>query len=232
MAAEEKQDRFAGDRRRMMEWDLKGRDINDPAVLRVMEQIPRENFVPESERYRAYSDNPLSIGLGQTISQPYIVALMTQELRVNKDSEVLEIGTGSGYQAAILCKLARKVYSVERHGELAEKAKRTLQDLGINNIEFAVGDGSCGWPEEKQFDRILVTAALPDLPEPLVSQLAEGGVMVAPVEPSGPGAPGYWSSGGLQELLYCVKKNGRIHKKAVCGCRFVKLVGKYGFKSR
>jgi len=213
------QSRLNEDRRRMLESDLKGRDIKDLAVLRVMEQVPREQFVPAPERYRAYADNPLSIGCGQTISQPYIVALMTQELKVNSDCEVLEIGTGSGYQAAILCKLVKKVYTVERYSELAQRARENLNNLGITNIEFAVGDGSCGWPEKREFDRIVVTAALPDLPEPIVEQLKEGGVLVAPV-----------GSGGLQMLLVCVKKHGQINKRHVCGCRFVKLIGEYGFQ--
>jgi len=210
---------FVRDRQRMLKWDLKGRDITDPAVLRVMDEVPREEFVPAPERYRAYADNPLSIGCGQTISQPYIVALMTQELKLNRGCEVLEIGTGSGYQTVILSRLCKKVYTIEREQELSSRAKQTLDALGVSSVEFYVGDGSCGWPEEREFDRVLVTAAVPELPEPLVRQLCDGGVIVAPV-----------GSGGLQQLLACVKKGGRIHKRAVCDCRFVRLLGKYGFE--
>ena len=219
MDRRETQDRFARVRERMVRCDLMGRDIKDPDVLRVMSEIRREDFVPESYQSQAYDDGPLPVGMGQTISQPYIVALMTQELRLNRDCEVLEIGTGSGYQTAILSKLSKKVYTIERFAQLSESAEAVLGELGVGNVEFYVGDGSCGWPEEKSFDRIMITAAMPKIPEPLVKQLTEEGVMVGPV-----------GGAGVQELVVCEKRQGRIIDKVVCDCRFVKLLGKYGFK--
>ena len=220
MDSRKSEDRFAKMRERMLKWDLEGRDITDPGILRVMAEVRREEFVPEAYKSQAYADGPLPIGMGQTISQPYIVALMTQELRLNPDCEVLEIGTGSGYQTAILSKLAKRVYTIERVGQLAESARTVLGRLDIKNVEFYVGDGSCGWPDDRKFDRIIITAAVPKMPEPLVRQLAEGGLMVGPV--------GY---GGVQELVVCEKKAERIFKrKVICDCRFVKLLGKYGFE--
>ena len=219
MHSREKEDKFAGVRQRMLRWDLKGRDITDPDVLRVMEEIRREEFVPQAYQSQAYADGPLPIGVGQTISQPYIVALMTQDLRLNPDCEVLEIGTGSGYQTAVLSKLAKKVYTIERFAELSESAQAVLSRLDIKNVEFYIGDGSCGWPEEKYFDRIMITAAVQKVPEPLVEQLAEGGLMIAPVGPA-----------GVQDLVVCEKKAERIIETVICGCRFVKLLGKYGFE--
>ena len=212
-------DRFADARRQMVSRDLKGRNITDPGVLKVMSEIPREEFVPQAYQSQAYSDGPLPIGMGQTISQPYIVALMTQQLRLNRYCEVLEIGTGSGYQTAILSKLAKKVYTIETLNQLSESAQAVLGRLGIENVEFYIGDGSCGWPEEKRFDRIMITAAAPNVPEPLIEQLAEGGLMVTPV-----------SYGGVQELMLYEKKAGRITESTICSVRFVKLLGKYGFE--
>ncbi len=170
--------RLAKARRRMLKRDLEGRDITDPRVLKVMAEIPREEFIPQSWQSQAYADGPLPIGMGQTISQPYIVALMTQELRVNSDCEVLEIGTGSGYQTAVLSKLVKKVYTIERFAQLSESAQAVLGRLSVSNVEFYVGDGSSGWPKRrlppsKRFDRIMVTAAVPSIPRPLVTQLVE-----------------------------------------------------------
>ncbi|MHC4458536.1 MAG: protein-L-isoaspartate(D-aspartate) O-methyltransferase [Planctomycetota bacterium] len=213
------EDRFARAKELMLKQDLMGRDITNPEVLEVMAEIPREQFIPEAYKSQAYSDCPLPIGLGQTISQPYIVALMTQELRVNRDCDVLEIGTGSGYQTAVLCKLVKKVYTVERFAELSERAVATLRELNIKNVEFYVGDGSCGWPEEKEFDRIMITASVPEIPEPLIRQLKEGGLIVAPVGPA-----------GVQDLEVCEKKKDKMLERSICGCRFVKLLGKYGFE--
>jgi len=221
MKRERDKNDFAAARRRMVQWDLRGRDITDSRVLKVMEQLPREVFVPPSQRSQAYADAPLPIGMGQTISQPYIVALMTQHLRVNPDCEVLEIGTGSGYQTAVLSRLARKVYTIERIPELAESAKANLGKLGITNVEFYVGDGSCGWPEERSFDRIILTAAVPRLPEPLIKQLNETGLIVAPV-----------GSEGIQQLVVGEKKGGNLVEKVVCDCRFVKMLGKYAFEDK
>ncbi len=232
MHSRDREDRFAKVRARMLEWHLKGRDITDPRVLAVMAEVPREEFVPQSYQSQAYSDGPLPIGRGQTISQPYIVALMTQELRVNQECEVLEIGTGSGYQTAILSKLVKKVYTIERFSELSEPAQAILGRLGITNVEFYVGDGSCGWPESRLppsgcFDRIMITAAVPGIPQPLIKQLADDGLIMAPV--------GY---GGVQELVICEKKEDkslgssrdRLVERHICGVRFVQLIGKYGFE--
>jgi len=218
MHNQETKDKFARPRERMLNRDLMGRDITDPDVLRVMGEIRREEFVPAEYQSQAYADGPLPIGLGQTISQPYIVALMTQELKLNRDCEVLEVGTGSGYQTAILSRLAKKVYTIERFSQLAQSAQDVLDRLGITNVDFFVGDGSSGWPEEKCFDRIMITAAVPKLPEPLVEQLVEGGLMVGPV-----------GGGGFQQLVVCEKKAERLIERVICDCRFVKLLGTYGF---
>lgn len=205
-------------RRQMVEDHLRARGITDPDVLRVMAEVPRERFVPPEHRYRAYADGPLPIGEGQTISQPYIVALMTQLLRVNRGCAVLEVGTGSGYQTAILALLARRVYTIERFPELSAAAGDTLGELAIANVEFRVGDGSCGWPEEHSFDRIIITAAVPDFPPPLTAQLAELGVMVAPL-----------GQRAMQELTVAGKFHGKLVEKHTSCCRFVRLIGKYGF---
>jgi protein-L-isoaspartate(D-aspartate) O-methyltransferase len=215
----EAEDKFAQVRRQMLEHDLKGRDITDPGVLKVMAEIRRQEFIPPSYRFQAYTDGPLPIGCGQTISQPYIVALMTQALRVNQHCEVLEIGTGSGYQTAVLCKLAKKVYTVEKCNELSESAQAVLGGLGIKNVEFFIGDGSCGWCEKRTFDRIIVTAALPQIPQALADQLIDEGLMVAPV-----------GSGTVQELMLGEKKNGKLSQRNICDVRFVKILGKYGFE--
>jgi protein-L-isoaspartate(D-aspartate) O-methyltransferase len=203
----------------MLTHDLKGRGITDPNVLRVMSEIPREQFVPPEDRPYTYADEPLSIGGGQTISQPYIVALMTELLRLNDKCDVLEIGTGSGYQAAVLARLARKVYTIEKLPELAASAQQVLTTLGINNVEFRLGDGSCGWPEPRSFDRIILTAAVPDIPQPLADQLIEGGWLVAPV-----------GSISMQQLVLAEKYAGKLIETEVCGCRFVRLLGQCGFK--
>lgn len=224
MIGRQKEGDLDSGRRRMLDWDLKGRDITDPRVLTAMVEVPREEFVPDSHQSQAYTDGPLPIGHGQTISQPYIVALMTQELHVDPECEVLEIGTGCGYQTAILSRLAKKVYTIERISNLAESAQAVLDRLGVENVEFHTGDGSCGWPASKLppsgcFDRIMITAAVPGIPGPLVRQLAEAGSIVAPV--------GY---SGSQQLVSCQKRKGKLVERAVCDVRFVKLVGKHGFE--
>lgn len=218
MVSFDDKNRYAINRRTMIDCHLRGRDIRDDRVLEAMEQLPRESFLPEKYASNAYDDNPLPIGMGQTISQPYIVALMTQCLDLSGGEEVLEIGTGSGYQTAILAALAAKVYTIERFGELSERAQAALGQLDCGNIEFAIGDGSCGWPEEKQFDRVILTAAVSEIPEPLKNQLKEGGLIVAPV-------------GGqyTQELIVSKKEAGHLITKTICGCRFVKLIGKYAY---
>lgn len=205
-------------RRQMLEDHLQGRGMRDPNVLRVMAEVPRERFVPPEQRYRAYMDGPLPIGEGQTISQPYIVALMTQLLRVHRDCEVLEVGTGSGYQTAVLARLARRVYTIERFPELSAAAGNVLAELGIGNVELRIGDGSCGWPEGRTFDRIIITAAVPDFPPPLATQLAETGVMVAPLGQS-----------SSQRLTVAEKFHGKLIERSASSCRFVKLIGQYGF---
>jgi protein-L-isoaspartate(D-aspartate) O-methyltransferase len=206
-------------RKKMVEQDLRGRGIGEAGVLSVMGRLPREEFVAEGYKAQAYADGPLPIGMGQTISQPYIVALMTQELRLNNFCEVLEVGTGSGYQTAILAKLSRRVYTIERFEELSAGAQAVLGRLGIDNVEFYIGDGSCGWPQKRTFDRIIATAALPEIPQTLIDQLGEGGIIVAPVGET-----------GAQELVVGVKKEGKLIERVVCGVRFVKLIGAYAFE--
>jgi protein-L-isoaspartate(D-aspartate) O-methyltransferase len=170
-------------RRRMVEEQLRARDIRDPRVLEVMGRVPRHLFVPEALRFRAYADHPLPIGSGQTISQPYIVALMTQLAEVEPDELVLEVGTGSGYQAAVLSELVKEVATIEILPELADTARKRLAELGYKNVTVRTGDGYVGWKEKAPFDAILVTAAAPEVPPPLVEQLASGGILVIPVGP-------------------------------------------------
>jgi len=214
----ENEDKFALDRKQMVMRDLKGRGILDDAVLKVMGQIPRQEFVPEKYKDQAYDDSPLPIGMGQTISQPYIVALMTQLLRLNKDCDVLELGTGSGYQAAVLSKLARKIYSIEKLNQLSEHAQNCLARVGVTNVEFYIGDGSKGWPEPMEFDRIIITAAVPQVPEPVLNQLKQGGLLIAPI-----------GSQAVQKLIVCEKKLVGTTERYVCDVRFVPLIGQYGF---
>jgi protein-L-isoaspartate(D-aspartate) O-methyltransferase len=224
MGTGDNDDRYAAARQRMLKHDLQGRDIKNANVLQAMAEVSREEFIPQEYLSQAYSDGPLPIGMGQTISQPYIVALMTQVLQVNCDCEVLEVGTGSGYQTAVLSKLAKKVYTIEKFRELSESAQRILSKLSIANVEFHVGDGSCGWPESQLpkagcFDRIIITAAVPSFPEPLIKQICKDGLITGPI-------------GGqvMQELVVGKKRAGKIAETSICGCRFVKLVGKYGFE--
>ena len=224
MYGRQSKDKFSVARERMLRWDLRGRDIIDPRVLAVMTEVPREEFIPQSYRSQAYGDGPLPIGMDQTISQPYIVALMTQELRIDSESEVLEIGTGSAYQTAVLSKLVKKVYTMERFSDLADSAQTVLSKLGISNVEFYVGDGSSGWPASRLppsgcFDRIMITAGVPKIPEPLVGQLADGGLIVAPV-----------GGRGVQGLVACEKRVDRLITRAICDVRFVRLIGKHGFE--
>jgi len=218
MVSFDDKDRYAIDRQTMVDHDLRGRDIVDPQVLDAIGRVPREVFVPAKYAGNAYDDNPLPIGMGQTISQPYIVALMTQCLELSGSENVLEIGTGSGYQTALLAELAGRVYTIERFNELSEQAQAVLAKLDYCDIDFAVGDGSCGWPEPMQFDRIIVTAALPDIPDTLRNQLKEGGLIVAPVG-------GQWT----QELVVARKHAGHLATTPLCGCRFVKLIGQHAY---
>lgn len=212
-------DPYAVARKRMIQEQLIPRGITDKRVLDVMGRIHRDEFVDEALKNQAYIDAPLSIGAGQTISQPYMVALMTQELRLSGNESVLEIGTGSGYQTVILASLARKVYTIERHKALAMKARRQFKALGLTNIVMCVGDGSRGWPEKAPFDRILVTCAAPEIPQNMVAQLTVSGIILVPVT----------THFGYQELMRITKTNHTQRTEALGGCHFVKLVGEYGY---
>jgi protein-L-isoaspartate(D-aspartate) O-methyltransferase len=198
----------------MVQKQLRARDITDERVLAAMEEVPRHEFVPESQRAEAYHDHPLPIGGGQTISQPYIVGLMTQLLELRGDERVLEIGTGSGYQAAVLARLCKKVYSIEIDPELAERARNRLAALGYRNVEVRAGDGFFGWPEAAPFDAILITAAAPELPETLAQQLAEGGRVVAPI-----------GRDRSQRLMAGVKRDGAVELRARTEVVFVPMTG-------
>jgi len=211
-------DQYRSVRRKMVAEQLRARGIRDERLLAAMEEIPRHRFIPASLASRSYEDGPLPIGEGQTISQPYIVAEMTEALRLSGTEKVLEIGTGSGYQTAILCRLAREVVTVERIASLLKGAGKILPELELENVRFRVGDGTMGVPEEAPFDRVIVTAASPDVPAPLFEQLAEGGIMVIPV-----GAR--WE----QDLLRVRKEGGKPRKDLLGACRFVPLIGQCGF---
>ena len=180
-AAQEAQNDLPERRLTMIEEQIRARGVTDPRVLDAMRAVPRERFVPAEQASRAYSDTPLPIGAGQTISQPYIVAYMTEVLQVAPEHRVLEIGTGSGYQAAVLGEIAREVYTIEIVPELARRAAGTLRELGYDNVHVREGDGYQGWPEQAPFDRIMVTAAPEEIPQPLIDQLAVGGRLITPV---------------------------------------------------
>ncbi len=206
------------EREHMVESQLVRRSIKDRRVLDAMRQVPRHLFIPKDMRDLAYCDGPLPIGQGQTISQPYIVALMTELLELTGQEKVLELGTGSGYQAAILSRLVSQVYSVERHAALAEQAEKVFAQLGYDNIVISVGDGTLGWPEHSPYEAIIVTAAAPDIPQPLTDQLADGGRLVAPVGSR-------WS-----QVLAKVKRQGEtLTREHLTAVAFVPLVGKYGW---
>jgi protein-L-isoaspartate(D-aspartate) O-methyltransferase len=210
-------DKFKKKRLEMVKSQLQSRGIRDKRVLSVMSRIPRHLFAGEDMREGAYGDSPVPAGEGQTISQPYMVALMTECLRLEGSEKVLEIGTGSGYQTAILAELAERVYTVERIEKLSRSAESVLRELGYENIAFRVGDGSEGWHEHAPYDRIIVTAAAPDVPSVLAGQLSEGGRMVIPV-----------GGRGLQELKVLKKEGGKLQSRNASGCVFVPLIGKYG----
>src|SRR5436305_9697246 len=210
---------YERDRSRMVDDQLARRDIMDERVLAAMRKVPRHLFVDEALRDRAYGDHALPIGEEQTISQPYIVALMTSLLALTGREKVLEVGTGSGYQTAVLAEVARRVCSVERLPRLAERARAMIEQLGYTNVWIRVGSGTLGWPDEAPFDRILVTAGGPAVPPPLFQQLAEGGRMVVPI-----GDP-------ANQVLTLVEKVGGEMRTRECGeCKFVKLVGKYAWE--
>ncbi|MBS1126712.1 MAG: pcm [Nitrospirae bacterium] len=202
----------------MVRTQLIPRGIRDKRVLAAMERVPRHLFVDASTMTNAYSDMALPIGEGQTISQPYMVAVMTELLELNGTERVLEVGTGSGYQAAVLAELSKDVFTIERIAALAERAKKKFQDLSYSNIHCRVGDGSLGWPEEAPFDRIIITAGAPEIPKPLTEQLAEGGILVIPV-------------GDLysQILLKSRKTGDNLSQEHHTPCVFVPLIGQHAW---
>ena len=214
MAAATGTDSFAAKRQAMVAQQLKARDITDPRVLAAMGKVPRDRFVPEDLRSLSYEDYPLPIGLGQTISQPYIVALMTQWAEIKPGDKVLEVGTGSGYQAAVLAELSDRVFSIELLPELANAARARLHDLGYGRVQVRSGDGYKGWPEEAPFDAILVTATDPEVPPALKEQLKEGGRLVIPVGPTE----------SVQDLLLLRKVKGELKEEQRIAVRFVPLV--------
>ncbi len=206
-------------RERMVAEQLVPRGIRDQRVLAAMAKVPRHRFVEREQTEAAYADRPLPIGEGQTISQPYIVALMTQALELAGEEKVLEIGTGSGYQAALLAELSAHLYTVEKYPSLLERCRGILEELGYTNITAKVDDGTQGWPEESPFDAIMVTAGAPHAPEPLLHQLAEGGRMLIPI-----------GDRVIQDLVKITKKEGRTVEENLGGCRFVPLRGADGWR--
>jgi protein-L-isoaspartate(D-aspartate) O-methyltransferase len=206
-------------RLKMVEEQIVSRGIKDPRVIAAMKKVPRHLFVEEALQSQAYSDHPLPIGEKQTISQPYMVALMTEALQLKEKEKVLEIGAGSGYQTAILAELAEKVFSIERIRSLAIKARQLLYELGYFNVEIKIFDGTHGWMEEAPFDAIIVTAGAPDIPQPLLDQLAIDGRLVIPV-----------GDAYAQDLMRVTHTKEGIKKEDLGGCRFVKLIGKYGWE--
>ena len=206
-------------RERMVATQIAARGVGDEQVLAAMRRVPRHLFVPAEVRGSAYSDYPLPIGHGQTISQPYIVAMMTSLLQIQPDDRLLEIGSGSGYQAAVLGILAREVISIERIPEVAQLAKKNLADAGITNVTVVIGDGTLGFPGGAPYNGVLITAATPSIPSPLVEQLAEGGRIVAPV-----------GSRDLQELVRLTRKGHDLTRESFGGVVFVPLLGEHGGK--
>jgi protein-L-isoaspartate(D-aspartate) O-methyltransferase len=211
---------FPKARLKMVEEQIVSRGIREPKLVGAMKKIPRHLFVEEALQNQAYSDHPLPIGEKQTISQPYMVALMTEALLLTGKEKVLEIGTGSGYQTAILAELSEKVFSIERIRSLAIRARRLLYELGCFNVEIKIFDGTLGWIEESPFDAILVTAGSPDIPQPLIDQLVVGGKLVIPV-----------GDAFVQDLFRVTKTEEGFKKEDLGGCRFVKLIGKYGWET-
>lgn len=209
-------DRYTKARLKMVEADIKGRGVKDPDVLSAMRTVKRHLFVPFSSRYQSYSDHPLPIGYGQTISQPYIVALMTEKLEVKKGERILEIGTGSGYQAAVLAEMGAEVRSIEIVPQLAQSAKETLKKSGYGNVKVKYGDGYFGWEEEGPFDSIIVTAAANHIPPPLLKQLKVGGRLIIPL-----GSTTYY-----QTLTLVTKGEGKPQVEHILGVIFVPMTGK------
>lgn len=203
---------------RMVQEQLVRRGIRDPRVLAAMRKVPRHRFVEKALEHQAYGDYPIPIGEQQTISQPYMVASMTEILELQGPEKVLEIGTGSGYQAAVLAELATQVFSIERYPSLAARAQQILEELHYFNVHIRVGDGTLGWPEEKPFDGIIVTAGAPSIPQPLINQLADGGRLVIPV-----------GDQFSQTLTRVVKTPKGLKFDYYGGCRFVRLIGRFGW---
>jgi len=206
-------------RKRMVQEQLIPRGIKNPKVLDAFYKVERHKFVPQDLIAGAYGDFPLAIGEGQTISQPYIVALMSECLDLRGQEKVLEIGTGSGYQTAILAQLCQMVYSIERIESLATRAKNQLEELGYSNIKIMIDDGTLGWPKAAPFERIIVTAASPRIPQPLIEQLKDPGKLILPLGDT-----------FSQVLTVVEKKDEKLHSTEICGCVFVSLVGKHGWK--
>ena len=208
-----------GEREEMVEFQIRARGVGDQRVLAAMRKIPRHLFVPKGYERAAYEDRPLPIGEGQTISQPYIVAVMTEQLELKPQDRVLEIGTGSGYQAALLAELAATVISIERLEDLADQAQQNFDRAGVTGVRVVVGDGTQGYPPEAPYNAIVVTAASPTIPRPLMDQLAEGGRLIAPVGPR-----------ECQDLIKLVKHEGRVEKIPLGGVCFVPLIGQFGWR--
>ena len=211
-------DSYGGYRAQLVE-TLRNKGITDLAVLKAVAEVPRHMFVPQGVRHRAYEDSALPIAQGQTISQPFVQATYLQALGLKGDEKVLEVGTGSGYQTALLAQLAAMVFSIERHGLLAREAKEALDRAGITNVSVMVGDGTLGWRPYAPYDAILVAAASPDIPEPLLEQLAEGGRLVIPI-------------GGrhTQQLVMAERRGDEYHRTKLADVRFVPLVGELGYE--
>ncbi len=201
-------------RDRMVENQIRARGVSDTLVLKAMSRVPRHHFVPRTYRPLAYTDGPLPIGKGQTISQPYIVAFMTEALELSPEDRVLEVGTGSGYQAAVLGEIVREVYSIEIIPELGRSARELLEEMGYNNIRVRIGDGYLGWPEKAPFDAIIVTAAADKIPPPLIEQLKDGGRLCIPVG----------GKNNVQSLMKITREGEKIRKETLLPVRFVPLV--------
>ncbi len=213
-------DQYGAARNKMVKTQLLSRDITDERTLAAMQEVPRHCFVDDALMARSYGDHPLPIGAGQTISQPYIVAYMTQALQLRGDETVLEIGTGSGYQAAVLSRLCRKVYTVERINSLLAGARKVFDSLRYYNIRSKLDDGTLGWPDHGLYNAIIVTAGGPEIPEPLIAQLTDPGRLVMPI-----------GDQDVQELKLLTKKEGQTEIELLARVRFVDLVGEYGWRS-
>lgn len=209
---------FITSRNRMVQEQLLNRDINDPATIEAMSEVPRHLFVDDAMQGRAYGDHPLPIGAGQTISQPYIVATMTQALKLSTSDRVLEIGTGSGYQAAILSRICSQVYTVERINSLLARARKVFDKLRYYNIRSKLDDGTMGWPENGPYDAIIVTAGGPEVPQPLIDQLSENGRLIIPV-----------GDQQVQQLQFVQKNEDQVEISSLASVRFVDLVGEHGW---